>query len=71
MHRGCISLGDVRCDGCHRMVRYLERYLVIEEAEGDVLRLCLDCALKRGYAHPETEKGEEVMTFFPEPKYGQ
>jgi sulfur relay (sulfurtransferase) complex TusBCD TusD component (DsrE family) len=43
----------------------------MEEAEGAVVRLCLDCALKRGYAHPKTEKGEEVMSFFPEPKYGQ
>jgi len=66
MRQGCISLGDVRCDDCHRIIPHSERYLVIEETEGVVLRLCVDCSLKRGYAHYKEEKGEQVLTFFPE-----
>jgi len=65
MRRGCISLGDVQCDDCHRSIPHAERYLVIEE-EGGELRLCLDCSLKRGYAHYKEEKGERILTFFPE-----
>ena len=66
MRRGCMSLGDIQCDDCHRTMNYPERYLVIEETEGTVLRLCLDCALNRGYVHYKQEKGERVITVFPE-----
>ena len=69
MRRGCISLGDIQCDDCHRIIQYPERYLVAEETEGTVLRLCVDCCLNRGYAHYKVEKGERVLTFFSEPKY--
>jgi len=65
MRRGCISLGDVRCDECHRIIPHAERYLGIEE-EGEKLRLCVDCSLKKGYAHYKEEKGEQILTFFPE-----
>ena len=34
MRRGCISLGEVHCDGCHRVIPYPERYLVIDEKKG-------------------------------------
>lgn len=64
MRRGCMSLGDVRCDDCHRIIPHSERYLVIEDTGGVVLRLCVDCSLKRGYAHYKVEKGEQVLTFF-------
>ncbi len=67
MHCGCISLGDVQCDGCHRKVEYLERYLTKEEEkEGTTLRFCLDCSLNRGYACYKREKGEQMTTFFTE-----
>jgi RNase P subunit RPR2 len=66
MRRGCMSLGDVQCDECHRVIPHSERYLVIEETNGEVLRLCVDCSLKKGYAHYKEEKGERVLTFFPE-----
>ena len=67
MRRGCISLGDVRCDECQRIIPYSERYLAIEETEGVILRLCVDCTLNKGYArHKEEKKGEEVLTFFTE-----
>jgi NAD-dependent SIR2 family protein deacetylase len=65
MRRGCMSLGDVRCDDCHRIIPHSEPYLVIEE-EGEELRLCADCSLKKGYAHYKEEKGERILTFFPE-----
>jgi hypothetical protein len=26
----------------------------------------VDCSLKKGYAHYKEEKGERVLTFFPE-----
>lgn len=65
MRRGCISLGNVQCDECHLLIPHSECYLVIEE-EGGVLRLCVDCSLKKGYAHYSDEKGEQVLTFFPE-----
>ena len=66
MRRGCISLGDIQCDDCHRTIPHLERYLVIEEAEGVVSRLCLECVSNKGYAHHKQEKGEPVVTFFAE-----
>jgi len=67
MRRGCTSLGDVQCDDCHRIIPHSERYLAIEETEGVKLRLCVDCALNKGYArYKEEKKGEEVLTFFIE-----
>jgi hypothetical protein len=66
MRRGCTSLGDVQCDECHRIIPYPERYLVIDEAEGTVLRLCVGCCLSKGYARYTEEKGQQVLTFFPE-----
>jgi len=66
VRRGCISLGQVRCDDCHRIMPYPERYLAIGEAEGTTVRLCIDCSLKKGYARYKVEKGEKVLTFLEE-----
>jgi len=72
MRRGCISLGEVHCDDCHRSIPYPERYLVIDEEggieveKGKTSRYCVDCCLKKGYAHYREEKGEQILTFFPE-----
>ncbi len=66
MRCGCISLGDVQCDECHRIIPYPERYLFIGEAEGVMLRLCVDCCLNKGYARYTEEKGQQVLTLFPE-----
>ena len=67
MRRGCISLGDIQCDECQRTMSYPERYLLIEEEkEGTVLHLCVDCFLSKGYARYTEEKGQRVLTFFPE-----
>ena len=65
MHRGCIAISEVRCDGCGRIVRHPERYLLMEEEE-KTLCYCVDCCLEKGYAHYKLEKGEQVLTFFPE-----
>ena len=67
MRQGCISLGGVQCSDCQRIIVHSERYLVIEETEGVILRLCVDCCLKKGYArYKEEKKGERVLTFFIE-----
>lgn len=66
MRRGCVSLGDVQCHECHRVIPYPERYLLIDEAEGTILYLCVDCCLNKGYARYTQEKGQQVLTFFPE-----
>lgn len=69
MRRGCISLGEVKCDECQRSIPYPERYLVvderdgIEDEEGEAKRYCVDCCLKKGYAQYKTEKGEQILTF--------
>jgi hypothetical protein len=65
MRCGCISLGDVNCDGCHRLIPYPERYLVIDETEG-TLHLCINCCVTRGYARYSEEKGQRILTIFPE-----
>ena len=66
MRRGCISLGEVQCDDCHRIIPYPERYLIVEETEGAVLHLCVDCCLKKGYTSYKQEKDKQVLTFFVE-----
>ena len=70
MRRGCISLGNVQCDDCHRPIPYLDHYLVIDEQDGieaetgEMLRYCVDCCLKKDYASYRMEKGERIFTFF-------
>jgi hypothetical protein len=65
MRCGCISLGDVNCDGCQRLIPYPERYLIIDEGEGK-MHLCINCSLEKGYARYSEEKGQKVVTIFPE-----
>ena len=68
MRRGCIALGKVQCDVCHRFLDYGERYLMVDDKEGREQRLCVDCSLSQGYASYKTgkreEEGEGVLTFF-------
>jgi hypothetical protein len=74
MRRGCISVGQVKCDICGNVVPYPERYLVVDEDEagkevergGKSVRYCIDDALKKGYAHRREVKGEMILTFLPE-----
>jgi hypothetical protein len=54
------------------MIPYPERYLAIEEKdgvedeEGETRRYCVECSMKKGYAHYKVEKGEQILTFFEE-----
>jgi hypothetical protein len=72
MRRGCISMGEVKCDICQRVIPYPERYLAVDEKDGvevdkgDTVHYCVRCALEKGYAHYRELKGEMVLTFFPE-----
>jgi len=75
MRQGCISLGDIQCDECHRTIPHSERYLAVDE-EGDVeveqgktVHYCVECAVQKGYAYYKEEKGERTLTFFPQPQY--
>lgn len=64
MRRGCIAIGEVKCDGCQRFIEHGQQYLLVEEEQGKELRLCSDCCSVRGYASYKTEKGKRVLTFF-------
>ncbi len=64
MRRGCISLGETKCDDCQCVIPYLERYLIVEETKDVELRLCVECCLHKGYAGYKQDKGEQVLTFF-------
>jgi hypothetical protein len=70
MRRGCISLGEIKCDGCGNLIPYPDRYLAInekngvEDEEGETKRYCIECCLKKDYAHYKEEKGERILTFF-------
>ena len=65
MRRGCIAMGKIECDGCHKSLNYGERYLIMDDDEGAKQRLCVDCCLARGYASYITDKGKETITFAP------
>ncbi|MFC1897572.1 hypothetical protein ACFLX8_03290 [Chloroflexota bacterium] len=72
MRQGCISLGEVQCDSCNRIIPYLERYLTVNEVDDvdteneKTSHYCLSCCLKKGYAHYRNERDEQILTFFPE-----
>ena len=70
MRRGCVSLGEIKCDGCQKPIPYPDRYLAVneqdgkEDEEGETKRYCIECCLKKDYAHYKEEKGEKILTFF-------
>ena len=72
MRRGCISLGEVKCNICQRTIPYPERYLAVDEEDGaevekgNTVHYCIQCALEKGYAHYKEVKGDMILTFFPE-----
>jgi hypothetical protein len=65
MNRGCVSVGEIQCDGCQRLIEQGQLYLLMEEKEDEKKRLCVECCLTKGYAAYVHEKGEKVLTFFP------
>ncbi len=66
MRRGCIAIGKVECDGCHRPLKYGERYLFIDGEGDEKQRLCVDCCLSHGYIACKTTKTEQIITFLSE-----
>ncbi len=71
MRRGCISLGEIQCDMCKQIITHAERYLAIEEKDGEEVEedgktahYCVDCCLKQGYASYKEIKKEKILTFF-------
>ena len=71
MRQGCISLGKAQCDNCGVIIPYAERYLIINEEDGEETEsgkkysYCVKCCLEKGYAEYRDEKNEQVLTFFP------
>ena len=72
MRRGCISLGELNCDKCHRAILHGERYLAVEEVKGkesdkgETARYCMSCAEDKGYVTTRQEKDEKILTIFPQ-----
>ena len=75
MRQGCISLGDIQCKECHRIIPHAERYLAIDEEDGtevekgEIAHYCVKCAMQKGYAYYRQDKEDKVLTFFPQSKY--
>ena len=65
MDRGCVALGEIKCDGCNHLIEQGQRYLLMEAKEGEKSRFCVECCLTKDYAAYKSEKGEQVLTFFP------
>jgi hypothetical protein len=40
--------------------------MVIDDEKGKLSRLCVDCCVSKGYARYTEDKGQQVLTFFPE-----
>ena len=62
MRRGCISLGNIKCDQCGRAILYPERYLSVEE-EGKNKTMCMNCCQKKNLVKPENDKEGAEMLF--------
>ena len=54
MRRGCISLGNIKCDHCHRTILYLERYLSLEVTKGKNNIVCIACCQQKGLVKEES-----------------
>jgi hypothetical protein len=63
MRRGCISLGNIKCDGCHRIILYPERYLYLEEGKNKHQTLCMDCCQAKGLVKAGSEKDDAEVLF--------
>jgi hypothetical protein len=63
MRRGCISLGNIKCDECHRTILYPERYLSIEVDRDHSRTMCMNCCQEKGLVKPESDKEGADMLF--------
>jgi hypothetical protein len=61
---GLIATGEVKCDGCEKIMRHPDRYAYVAEDGQPVQRLCEKCADARGYMRKrKDEKGRESASF--------
>jgi len=65
MRRGCIAIGKMDCDSCHRAISHGERYLIIDGEGDERQRLCVVCCESHGYVSYGTDKGRQIVTFLP------
>jgi hypothetical protein len=70
MRRGCVSLGEIRCDSCQRLIPTAGRYLIADESVGEngtkkIVRYCSKCCEEKGLIGYRNEKEEKILTFFP------
>lgn len=70
MRRGCVSLGELRCDNCKRIIPVAARYLISDELTDEngkkkTVRYCLKCCEEKDLVGERREKDEKVKTFFP------
>jgi hypothetical protein len=63
MRRGCISLGNIKCDQCHRTIPYPERYLYQEEVKGKGRMLCINCCQQEGLVKAGSAKEDAEILF--------
>jgi hypothetical protein len=64
MNRGCISISQMNCDNCHRVIEDGKQYLLREDEQENKERLCVECCFEKGYASYITEKNEKIISFF-------
>jgi hypothetical protein len=67
MRRGCVAIGEIKCNNCKRLIEHGERYLLMagdNDTEESKQRICVDCCLKEKYAAYIKEKGEQILSFF-------
>jgi len=65
MRRGCIAIGKMECDSCHRPIKYGERYLMVDGEGDERQRLCVHCCESRDCVSYGTDKGKQIITFLP------
>jgi hypothetical protein len=63
VRRGCISLGNIKCDICHRTILYPERYLTMEESKSKSLSICMVCCQEKGLVKNESENDNSESLF--------
>lgn len=64
MRRGCISLGNIKCDGCEHHILYPERYLAIENSDGTSQYLCTNCCFEKGLSQQiDAGRGKSDISF--------
>jgi len=66
MNRGCVAVGEIKCDNCKRLIESGQRYLVADDEKGKRFQFCVECSVAKGFAYYVKEKGEEVLSFFPQ-----